>query len=276
MTPAGPRITPPGRWSDLAARMASAAIMIAIGVALILSSGLPLRFALALVTGGLLWELARVTGWQVDTPSQPRRHLLVGIVGGIATFLTLVLPELWAVLPFFVVLAAGLPGTPAAQRVPFVAFTVAFFIAAVSFVYVREVAGLGTILWLVLTVILSDVLGYFVGRSVGGPKFWPAISPKKTWSGTLGGLIGAAVLAAILAATGQAPWFLVWIGAFMAFIGQMGDIAESWLKRRVGIKDSSQLIPGHGGLMDRFDALTAALVAAYVFSLFSLIPQVGG
>ena len=102
-------------------------------------------------------------------------------------------------------------------------------------------------------VIATDVAGYFVGRIVGGPKFWPKVSPKKTWSGTVGGWVAAAAVGAFFGG-----WPLILVSVVTSFFSQMGDAAESAIKRRTGVKDSSNLIPGHGGLMDRFDALMGA------------------
>lgn len=123
-------------------------------------------------------------------------------------------------------------------------------------------SGLIRLLWLVAVVVVSDVMGYFAGRLLGGPKFWPRVSPKKTWSGTVAGWLGAALVGAgFMSALGQG-WALVPVSALVSFAGQMGDIAESAIKRRAGVKDSSALIPGHGGVLDRFDALIFAAVLA--------------
>ena len=112
---------------------------------------------------------------------------------------------------------------------------------------------------MLLCVIATDVAGYFVGRIVGGPKFWPRVSPKKTWSGTVGGWVAAIIVGAAF------DMFFVQVGpeiillsVAVSFAGQMGDIAESAFKRRMGVKDASALIPGHGGYWDRFDALLGA------------------
>jgi phosphatidate cytidylyltransferase len=139
----------------------------------------------------------------------------------------------------------------------------------------RDEQGVLAFVWLLSVVIVSDVAGYFAGRLLGGPKFWPAISPKKTWSGTVAGWIGAALLALGFVLAGQAGWGLVILSPLVAFAGQMGDIAESWIKRRTGVKDSSNLIPGHGGVMDRFDALTGAMVAVMLLTRFVDLP-IGG
>jgi phosphatidate cytidylyltransferase len=139
----------------------------------------------------------------------------------------------------------------------------------------RDEQGTAAMLWLLGVVIVSDVMGYFAGRILGGPKFWPAISPKKTWSGTVAGWIGAAALGFGFAAFGYGSYWLVVLSPLVALAGQMGDIAESWLKRRVGAKDSSNLIPGHGGVLDRFDALTGAMVLVMILTRFVELP-IGG
>ena len=116
-------------------------------------------------------------------------------------------------------------------------------------------------LWLVAVVVASDTMGYFAGRLIGGPKFWPRISPKKTWSGTVAGWVGAGLVGAGFAAAGTVPWAYALLSPLIALAGQVGDIVESWIKRRAGAKDSSRLIPGHGGVLDRFDALVGAVLA---------------
>ena len=116
--------------------------------------------------------------------------------------------------------------------------------------------------------ILSDVGGYIVGRAVGGRKFWPAISPKKTWSGIIAGWILAALFGYILI---QSLGTILLIPICIAVVigAQLGDIAESWVKRMTSVKDSSNLIPGHGGVLDRFDGfIGGALVLAITAPLF--------
>jgi phosphatidate cytidylyltransferase len=127
-----------------------------------------------------------------------------------------------------------------------------------------------------MIVIASDVLGYFAGRIIGGPRFWPAVSPKKTWSGTVAGWAGAALVGLwFVAMAGQGPW-LIAFSALTALAAQMGDIAESAIKRRAGVKDSSSLIPGHGGVLDRLDALIGAAVFVLAWGLAGLpVPAFG-
>ncbi|AGT08979.1 phosphatidate cytidylyltransferase [Paracoccus aminophilus] len=280
--PLGPQPGEPGRrgasanWSDLGARIASGAVLIALGALLIFSTGIWLCIGVSLLCGGMIWELARLTGWRHPEFHSPRHPLLIGILGGLTLLAMLTMPGDWPMLLAVIPIIFGWSGTHRHERPAYLVFTLGILLSGYSLVVLREVMGLETTLWIVGTVVLSDVLGYFVGRRLGGPKFWPAISPKKTWSGTVAGWIGAIVLAVVLVVLGQTGWAAVLVAPLLAFCGQMGDIAESWLKRRVGVKDSSDLIPGHGGLMDRFDAMCGAFIVALLMLMLGLLPQIGG
>ena len=150
-------------------------------------------------------------------------------------------------------------------------FAAAIVVAGAELIRLRG-DGISQIFWLVLVVVASDVCGYFVGRLVGGPKFWPSVSPKKTWSGTIAGWIGAALVGLGFYLTGHASSLMVAMSPILAFAGQLGDIAESAIKRRAGVKDASTLIPGHGGVLDRFDAMIGALLAMFVLGLLGVRP----
>jgi phosphatidate cytidylyltransferase len=129
--------------------------------------------------------------------------------------------------------------------------------------------GARSIMWLFATVWGTDVFAYFGGHVIGGAKLWPKISPSKTWSGTLTGVFAGASLGAVIGADGLGnPWRalpLFALGLAAAAVSQGGDIFESWVKRRFGTKDSSGLIPGHGGFMDRLDGFIAAALFAALF-----------
>ncbi len=116
---------------------------------------------------------------------------------------------------------------------------------------------------------VTDIAAYFVGRAVGGPKLAPRLSPNKTWSGSIGGVAGA-VLAAVLVVhfggVGGMPAAIV-VAIALSSVAQIGDLVESAIKRRFGVKDASSLIPGHGGLMDRLDGFVAAAVLACLIGL---------
>lgn len=128
--------------------------------------------------------------------------------------------------------------------------------------------GTRSIVWLFAIVWGTDVFAYFGGRVIGGIKLWPKVSPSKTWSGTLTGVFAGAFLGAVIGAHGLGdPWRalpLFALGLAVAAVSQGGDIFESWVKRRFGAKDSSALIPGHGGFMDRLDGFIAAVAFAAI------------
>ena len=254
----------PAKWADLKVRVLSGLIVSVLGLAAVVAGGWPLVL-LAVAAAGLgLWELARLTA-----PERPAQALLVGLVAALS--MSVILFEhgpYWLAtlaLPSIIGLAS-----PRKDRLVYAAYGFLIMLAVYAFVAFREGYGLAFAAWLVLVVIASDILGYFGGRMIGGPKFWPRVSPKKTWSGTAAGWIGAAVVGLGFAAWFSHPLVLVPFSALTAFAAQMGDIGESAIKRRAGVKDSSNLIPGHGGLLDRFDALIGAAVFVLVWGLLRL------
>ena len=126
--------------------------------------------------------------------------------------------------------------------------------------------GFVALIFVMLVVWAADIGGYFAGRGIGGPKLWPRVSPKKTWAGAIGGFAGGLVVAAGFAAVGIGKLTpLLLLAAFLSVVSQSGDLFESAVKRRFGVKDSSQIIPGHGGLLDRLDGFVAAIVVAALF-----------
>jgi phosphatidate cytidylyltransferase len=145
-------------------------------------------------------------------------------------------------------------------------------LAAVALPWLRASpdAGLPNTLFVLAIVWASDIGAYLIGRLAGGPKLAPSLSPGKTWSGAAGGLAGA-VLAAIGVATCFSPGFssshVAGVAIGLGTISQAGDLLESALKRRFGVKDSGRIIPGHGGLLDRLDALLAVAPAAALLAL---------
>jgi phosphatidate cytidylyltransferase len=129
--------------------------------------------------------------------------------------------------------------------------------------------GFVAIVFLFAVVWATDVAAYFAGRAIGGPKLWPAVSPKKTWSGALGGTLGGVAVSLIvlkLAGLALSPLVIV-LALVLSIVSQGGDLLESAIKRRFGAKDASQLIPGHGGLMDRLDGFLTAVLAAVMVGL---------
>ena len=124
------------------------------------------------------------------------------------------------------------------------------------------------IFWLITCVIASDMAGYFIGRIIGGPKIWVMISPNKTWSGTLAGWLFASLVGLLFFLYYDLEPQIIILSCIVAIFSQVGDFYESWLKRRIGKKDSSQLIPGHGGVLDRFDGIIGGAIGLKVILLF--------
>ena len=268
-----------GRWADLTRRIVSAAVLLGVGVLLAMAEGIWLRLAMAGIIGITFWELARLTGWRHPdmhgTPFGRHRPVVLAVLAAGAVYAALNFLDGWPMLAVLLVpIIAGMPGAADGNRWVLAVFGVAILLAGIGLVGFREVLGLPFVLWLMGIVITSDILGYFAGKMIGGPKFWPRLSPKKTWSGTVAGWFGALAVGAALVAGGIGDAALIWISPLVAFAGQMGDIAESWLKRRAGVKDSSDLIPGHGGFMDRFDAITGATLAVMAIGLIATLPRV--
>lgn len=130
-------------------------------------------------------------------------------------------------------------------------------LSAVSLLWVRDRAdnGIGLVLWVFILVWSVDIGAYFAGRAIGGPKLAPAVSPNKTWAGFYGGIVAAALLSGAWALfSGLSPVLLL-LAPLFAVASQGGDLFESWMKRRAGLKDSGRWLPGHGGVFDRLDGL---------------------
>jgi len=259
------------QFPDLGPRLVTAGVLLTLGGGALVMGGAVFVLVLALAVGLMIWELARLTG---------AHWAAAAVVGAYAAFVTIGVDQKpFAELAFFAVpLLVALAVLARRLRGMAALFGAAVVLGAHALAMLRwQGDGLTLLLWLVGAVVVSDIAGYFAGRTLGGPKFWPAISPKKTWSGTVAGWIGAALLGAGFWALAGGPAALIVLTPLIAFAGQMGDIAESWLKRRAGVKDSSNLLPGHGGLLDRFDALIAAgLVAGALAALAPDLIAFGG
>lgn len=245
-------------FSDLRARTLSAIGMVVVGLAAIWIGGLAFGL-LGLVLAGLMgWELHRMLVADAPVGRAEATALVAALLVAVFTWWQ----SGWVSLAGLALGAAVMAWKMPRDRVIFGLYLTLILLATHALIVLRDGFGLAFILWLVGVVIASDVAGYFAGRILGGPKFWPRISPKKTWSGTVAGWLLAAVVGAGFVAALGWSWQVVPLSVVLAFAGQMGDITESAIKRHEGVKDSSHLIPGHGGVLDRFDALMAVSALA--------------
>jgi phosphatidate cytidylyltransferase len=170
-------------------------------------------------------------------------------------------------------LAAGLIAALVGASAVWIGLGAAYLaLPALALVWLRDLPqfGLQLVVWLLAVVWATDILAYVVGRKVGGPRLAPSISPGKTWSGLCGGVVAATLAGALTAWALGSERLLqaAWLGGALAVVSQIGDLIESVLKRRAGVKDSGTLIPGHGGVLDRLDGL---ILAAPVLAVLKLI-----
>jgi phosphatidate cytidylyltransferase len=242
------------KWGDLAIRLSSALAMIVVGIWGVWMGSHVFHVLVALICGLMIWELVRMIA-----PRNAPLALQLGTVSGVALMVAIYVPSGFSFPLLLAPVFVGF-GQLSKHRVVYMVFAVMVLLAGFGMMSVRDDLGLGWMMWLICVVVATDVLGYFAGRMIGGPKFWPAVSPKKTWSGTGFGWIGAAIVGWVFAMNTGATFELIGISIAISMASQMGDIAESAIKRMMDVKDSSALIPGHGGVLDRFDGMLGASV----------------
>ncbi|MCC1493567.1 phosphatidate cytidylyltransferase [Cognatishimia sp. F0-27] len=240
------------RWEDLRTRLVSAVVMLVLGVGGVWLGGIWFHGLIAAVCALMVWELVCM----LDTERSRSQYILAGATFVVA-MVAIEVPPAFA-LPM--ILLPSMLGLARMQTggVTYAVFTAAIVLAGYGMMALRDDFGMTWMLWLILVVVVTDVAGYFAGRMIGGPKLWPRVSPKKTWSGSIAGWLGAALVGAIFAGATNVGIGLIGISISVSMASQLGDIAESAIKRRAGVKDSSALIPGHGGLLDRFDGVLGA------------------
>ncbi|RAZ82167.1 phosphatidate cytidylyltransferase [Mesorhizobium hawassense] len=252
--------------SNLQQRVISAVVMAALTLVVTWLGGLPFRLFCGGIAALIFYEWTRLSrpGNGAALGFLPEVLVLVFIGALIAG-----LPASWLLLLVAILVAGAAIATRIRGAAPWEASGLAYAaLSGFSLAYLRDGdhSGLIAILFLFAVVWATDIAAYFVGRAVGGPKLAPSISPGKTQSGALGGAVGG-VVAGLLLAVAAGAGNLVQLGLValaLSVVSQIGDLFESWVKRRHGAKDSSNLIPGHGGVMDRVDGLVAAALALYV------------
>lgn len=252
--------------SNLQQRVISAVILAIVVLAVTWLGGAPFRLLAGVIGAAILFEWCTMSrpvcraANQIIAAVGLALSLIPMVVGGTAV-------ASLAILALGVV-ATGLHGL-ATRASLWSAVGLAYAgLSALSLAYLRDAdtPGLIAILFLFAVVWATDILAYFVGRAIGGPKLAPAISPGKTQSGALGGAVSGVIAGLLVAmAAGEPNLVGISIAALvLSIVAQAGDLFESWVKRRHGVKDSGWIIPGHGGVMDRVDGLVAAGFALYV------------
>jgi phosphatidate cytidylyltransferase len=231
----------------------------------------------------LLWlaaGIAVLVEWTEISRVAPRRALQALMGAALAALLAAWLLRLpgWAgpAVAAAAALSAWLAAASARDRLWTIGGFAYAAVIVIAPVVIRDhpQAGALGVLWIFAVVWTTDVAAYFTGRRLGGPKLWPRFSPKKTWSGFAGGLLAGALAGTLVVALGRrwgvpTPplWLVCLVSAAASVVGQLGDLAESALKRYLNVKDSGRLIPGHGGVMDRLDAFwPVALLTALAFA----------
>jgi phosphatidate cytidylyltransferase len=253
--------------SNLKLRIISGAVLAAVAFALTYAGALP--FALLVLVCALVisWEWGRlVRGTTFD--------LGFFVHAGAVTAAIVLAAAGYAALALAVLAIAAITLIPPyVGRGARLSALGVFYVGlpAVALLWLRsdEPFGFTAVLFVFLVVWSSDTAAYAAGRSIGGPKLWPRVSPNKTWAGLIGALAAGAAAGAVFALLEPEADVvrLILLGVGLALVAQAGDLAESALKRLFNLKDASDLIPGHGGFMDRMDSVIAAAVAAALLAL---------
>jgi phosphatidate cytidylyltransferase len=250
---------------NLVMRIAAAAVLIPLAVAIAYAGGWLWTALVTLAAIGLFVEWLAIVGLTGGI-----RVTVPGVAALAVAGLCFAIGRLDAAL---IVLAAGFVAVVsiAPERRNWAAAGFLYAAAAeIASVLVRldPVKGFAALMFVLLIVWVTDSGGYFAGRGIGGPKLWPRVSPKKTWAGAAGGFAASLAVAVGFAVfdLGRIGPLLMLSGA-LSVVSQLGDLFESAVKRRFGVKDSSHIIPGHGGLLDRLDGFVAAVVVAALFGL---------
>ena len=264
--------------NNLWLRVVSAAVLAPVVLASTYVGGWLFLALCALAAGGILWEWTALAAYRGDP-----RTLVPGSIALLAgaVFVGVSLPaDAWSTIAFGALLAGLVTGTwRRGHRAPNSAVWAAGGVIYAGAALLGPALlrrdpewGLTALLFLFAIVWITDIFAFYCGRAMGGPLLWPGVSPKKTWSGAFGGLAGGVVAGVAVAyASGIGKLGIVGVMAFvLSVLAQAGDLFESAVKRRFGAKDSSHLIPGHGGLMDRLDGF---LVAAFAALLIGILRQ---
>ncbi len=247
------------RWSDLQSRLYSGVVLGFIGFLAIFFGGLFLMLAIASLVFIMHYELAKM-----QSPLYLRAPKYSSVIA-LVTILSLTFSATWVLsLIILAISVAGQYFIMSTQKFAGVVYSMIIILGGFYFIELRSDFGILFVAWVVCVVILTDTFGYFGGRLIGGPKFFESISPNKTWAGILSGWLGALVCTYFsiefnfFADFSYSAQTLFMFAILLSVCSQIGDLFESFIKRKCKVKDSSNIIPGHGGFMDRFDGIIVA------------------
>jgi phosphatidate cytidylyltransferase len=256
--------------SELRTRVVSSVILVPIALAAEIVGHLPFAALVALVAAIAFWEWTAIT--KADTPPWPRVAALICLVVGLIGLA--VSGTNWIVLIAAAAVLAVLAGLRQSMFRWIGLGLVYVGVPCAGFIVLRQSQPFGwsAILYILVVVWATDIAAYFGGRALGGPKLWPRVSPKKTWSGALSGLLAAALAGGATVGLTRSGYPLVGclLAVPLSIAAQAGDLFESALKRRFGVKDSGSIIPGHGGVLDRVDGLFGAATLAWLIAVLGL------
>jgi phosphatidate cytidylyltransferase len=254
----------------LTRRVVSALVLAGFGVFSIEAGGGLFYSTVLLVASFLVWEWARFADRSAIRAGVAGASLLVAlaVVGltlspfSLAFGLVVALAVVW--------LAAGLIAVPSGRWIALGVLYVGAWAVAALWLRADPTGGREAVFWVVAVCVATDTGAYFVGRALRGPKLAPRLSPNKTWAGCVGGLLCAGAVGYVAAPYMRMSdaFLLTAASVAVSFAAQVGDLVESAAKRRHGVKNSGSLVPGHGGLFDRFDSIIGATLAVAVACLF--------
>ena len=246
---------------ELAKRVASSVILVGIALPIIIIGGWLLQILIFVTVVLAAWEWGNLA----PTGFQSKRVLLTGFTAFSLIAMRFLGPAAPALISVYIFLDTFLPRPTVQQRFHNQVGFAYLFSAALCFSWIHENFGALATLWLVFTVVTTDIMAYLGGKTFKGPKLSPSISPGKTISGTACALLSAGILGFFYALlTGKPLLFFVLLSLLTSMMAQFGDLLESILKRRAEVKDSGNIIPGHGGVLDRIDGFLLASPTAFL------------
>lgn len=248
-----------GRWNDLQIRIMSAIVLLAIAAGALWLGPTGFGVFVVILVAAMHWELARMI-----IPYASWHGLASAFVASIGALGMTIYPDPFWQIAILAIQAAVQAVLFRRMIVRAALYSCAIVVSGLVLYRLDLNFGVLAIFWLTGLVVVTDIAGYFAGRIFGGPKFWPRFSPKKTWSGAVAGWAAAVAFSIAMLpmiAPGLALPSVVALAIILSFCSQMGDIFESAIKRKCNVKDSSNLIPGHGGVLDRMDGVVGAALA---------------